>query len=141
MPKLIGPGKKLESISQTPMPDLSNLDMEDEYSHRIDIDAEDDAEYEVMITEVEKPHNEKLEEKRSNPNFETKTLTGDLGEVTDEEFVSQELLESNTNKMLETKGQFVILNICNKNLSSMSIALVTDEKLAEMGSLSTTESR
>ena len=68
-----------------------------------------------MITEVEKPTNEKLEEKRSNPNFKTKTLREDLGEVTDEEFVTQELLESNTNKMLETKGQFVILNICNKN--------------------------
>ena len=100
------------------MPDLSNLDMEDEYSHRIDIDAEDDAEYEVMITEVEKPHNEKLEEKRSNPNFKTKTQREDLGEVTDEEFVTQELLESNTNKMLETKGQFVILNICNKNTAA-----------------------
>ena len=141
MPKLIGSGKKLESISRTPMPDMSNLDMEDEYSHRIAIDADDDAEYEVMITEVEKPTNEKLEEKRSNPNFKTKTLREDLGEVTDEEFVTQELLESNTNKVPETKGQFVILKICNKNLSSMSIALVTDEKLAEMGGLSTTKSR
>ena len=37
------------------MPDLANLDEEDEYSHRIDIDAEDD----VMITEVEKGTNEK----------------------------------------------------------------------------------
>ena len=119
------------------MPDLSNLDEEDEYSHRIDIIDADD-EYEVLITEVEKPTNEKLEDKKSNPNFKTKSLSEDLGEVTDEEFVTQELLESNNNNMLETKGQFLILNICYKNLSSMSIAPGPDEK---MGDLSMTESR
>ena len=122
------------------MSDLSNLDEEDEYSHRIDIidAADDETEYEVLITEVEKPTNEKLEDEKSNPNFKTKSLREDLGEVADEEFVTQKLLESNNNKLLETKGQFVILNICYKNLGSMSVASGPDEK---MGGLSMTESR
>ena len=122
------------------MSDLSNLDEEDEYSHRIDIidAADDETEYEVLITEVEKPTNEKLEDEKSNPNFKTTTLREDLGEVADEEFVTQELLESNDNKLLETRGQFLILNICYKNLTSMSIASGPDEK---KGGLSITESR
>ena len=83
------------------MPDLANLDEEDEYSHRIDIDAEDD----VMITEVEKGANEKT----------GKTKREDSGkETTDEEFVTDELFDegSNGDKMVRAKG--------NSNMYSIS---------------------
>ena len=124
------------------MSDLSNLDEEDEYSHRIDIiDAENEVEYEVLITEVEKPTHEKLEDKKSNPNFKTKILREDFGEVTEEEYGTKKLLESNDNKLLETRSQFVILNICYKNLTSMSVASGPDEKSSEMVGLAMTESR
>ena len=124
------------------MSDLSNLDEEDECSHRIDIiDAENEVEYEVLITEVEKPTHEKLEDKKSNPNFKTKILREDFGEVTEEEHGTKKLLESNDNKLLETRSQFVILNICYKNLTSMSVASGPDEKSSEMVGLAMTESR
>ena len=100
LPKLIGPGKKLESISRTPMPDSTTLDEEDAYSHHIDIDAEDD----VMITEVEKGANEKVEDAKR------KTKREDSGkETTDEEFATDELLEeerTNNDKMDGAKGNF-----------------------------------
>ena len=85
------------------MPDLNNLDEEDEFSHRIDTDADGEGEDDVMITEVEKPTNEKLEgAKRSKRN----TLREDSGMESDEEFVTHELFEdaSNNNMMVESKG-------------------------------------
>ena len=83
------------NISRTPMPDLNNLDQEDEYSHRIDTDADGEEEDDVMITEVEKATNERLEGSRRNT----------FREDSDEEFVTHELFEDESNnKKSKSKG-------------------------------------
>ena len=114
----------MDSISRTPMPHLHpNLDEEDEYSHRIGteddvlinrIGTEDEyshrfgTEDDVLITEVEKATNgdERLKRKRA-------TFREDSKEETDEEFVTHELFEdeSNNNKTVESKGSKKIINI------------------------------
>ena len=77
------------------MPDLNHLDEEDEHSHRIDTDADGEAEDDVMITEVEKP-----KQRRSKRNI---TLREDSGTESDEEFVTHELFEDESNN-IESKG-------------------------------------
>ena len=117
------------------MPDLNHLDEEDEHSHRIDTDADGEAEEDVMITEVEKP-----KQRRSKRNI---TLREDSGTESDEEFVTHELFEdeSNNNKMVESKGSSKYLISTKKKLNSLSVAAGADEKSVETGKLSTRESR
>ena len=117
------------------MPDLNNLGEEDEHSHRIDTDADGEAEEDVMITEVEKP-----KQRRSKRNI---TLREDSGTESDEEFVTHELFEdkSNNNKMVESKGSSKYLISTKKNLNSVSAAAGADEKSVETGRFSTRESR
>ena len=99
------------------MPDLNHLDEEDEHSHRIDTDADGEAEDDVMITEVEKP-----KQRRSKRNI---TLREDSGKESDEEFVTHELFEdeSNNNKMVESKGSSKYL-ISTKKTSTVCLQLL-----------------
>ena len=73
------------------MPDSNNIDEIDEQSHPIGREADDEHEDEVTITTVEKTANDKDKDEYSNMNSKRYTFGEDVGDVTDDEFITHEI--------------------------------------------------
>ena len=110
------------------MPDSSNIEEEDEQSHPIGREADDEHEDEVTITTVDKTTNDK--DKDEYPNMKSKRYTfgEDIGDVTDDEFITHEILESKGNPDF----------LYNKEIEITSIDVDKDDHLPVMGEPSST---
>ena len=73
------------------MPDSNNIDEIDEQSHPIGREADDEHEDEVTITTVEKTANDKDKDEYSNMKSKRYTFGEDVGDVTDDEFITHEI--------------------------------------------------
>ena len=73
------------------MPDSNNIDEIDEQSHPIGREADDEHEDEVTITTVEKTANDKDKDEYSNMNSKRYTFGEDVGDVTDDDFITHEI--------------------------------------------------
>ena len=73
------------------MPGSSNIEEEDEQSHPIGRGADDEHEDEVTITTVEKTANDKDKDEYSNMNSKRYTFGEDVGDVTDDDFITHEI--------------------------------------------------
>ena len=73
------------------MPDSNNIDEIDEQSHPIGRESDDEHEDEVTITTVEKTANDKDKDEYSNMNSKRYTFGEDVGDVTDDDFITHEI--------------------------------------------------
>ena len=73
------------------MPGSSNIEEEDEQSHPIGRGADNEHEDEVTITTVDKTANDKDKDEYSNVKSKRYTFGEDVGDVTDDEFITHEI--------------------------------------------------